>query len=1334
MPGDYGILKTTWQKYYSNKKDSKNKDDIVQFFLKTDPFLTIPPYQDNKNRKPPRCQSLILNPEYLDKNYSNWQKWVLELQKIDFVKSYLEDYEEELKNIKTSGFSKLQNQQIKQSFSYFSSDNSQKNKKINYQKDERYLKARILQFIFDRVKDNDPLSLNKIYSWCKKYRQHQSTSTEKKEAQKKLEKIIAKSKLPSSLKTKRDYQNDVFLDKNFLHLVCSYYKFRKKAKDGRIFIYPKYRYIKGQGYKNTGRFDDAHSLLTYCNRQPRHKRHQMLPDMASLLQISPQELKGFLKISDNTEADNAITTWLEGIKGLKTNCGKMAKEQKNRRGSLKIDIQEVYNLRSKYKKDEIKKDKKQFKDNFKFDKEFKAYLKSLDKTNKSDNKKDKKYDELYKLCEKAKELYLELTKDLYNKFKTEHWQAKWQNTLNKNPATAVYLLAQVNNLAFKDRSGNAKTCAVCSQDNAQRMQSFVVMSSSVVTSTSAIDSSSSVDLSSAIAPASAVIPAKAGIQKASYNNENSHITSKAGRLPAISTRIIDGAIMRLSRIVGRAIVDDKWQVIKSELEKGKKVCVPIITESNQFEFEPSREELVKGQRGGRSRTGSVLSLEKGRKKEEKLYTDKENRIKNANKDNICPYTGVKISSRGEIDHIIPRASKYGVLNDEANLIYTSKEGNQHKSNNYLTLKDLKSNYKKSLFPDCNNDKAIENWIIGKIGGSEDEGFKFGKYNSFINLNPDEQTAFRHALFVESLRTKVINTIDNKNRAFVNGTQRYFAQVIANNLYKKVLAHNANSQKSDSKNKKINIKNLTFDYFGVPSLSSSQNIGISGLRKRYEEQYCKVFKEYKKTGKEAQKPYSHLIDAQLAFCVAIDAHQKEGSLKLNIPKNRSIYPSEENNKQKNFEDTLLGQIYINNSLCKIVNLKRRKAYTVETHYRQQLQKQEKQNILISYQIHRDNMVSEKFIPLLKFQNGNLKKGFTIKNSVPFDKDISLLKPFLKKTQNKCSDYDVLIIDKQKAQNFLMKIGHEGSVSALNQKIAKILDELSYQTLKKEIASQLTIKDKKPQTVKEAIDNWDKCIKEGYFITKDKIILPLYNEWVALKKALKKANPLEDLQKFLKNNLFKNMHTNNKHNKVRQKFSLPIKIGIGNIRLKRYSWNDRNIIQVSSEESLAKYGYDGKERPHTMLSKNAIPIGHYSGIPQTLKPQPLKWINIPKKDITDKKILSAQVKNKDADRCLIKIKISNIDQLSVPKLLDNQYYWEGKIIQYSNQKSLNNSKKNTKSYHCLESKYKWFDFPFNLSKDRNKIIIRKEKIHNNKLIYNIEFTTQKNKNVKKWLLGK
>lgn len=834
--GDYNKLKEQWD------QTVKDKTGLISFWLKTDPFLTIPPYQDSNNRRPPRCQSLLLNCDFLDRQYPKWEEWIEDLKQLRCVKDYLSDYEQELKSLKSSGLSKnYQNKGNKnsnttngqKSFSYFQDNgdkiindqnvqnvqNVQKSLKSSYQLSDKYLKARILQFIFDRVKKDDPLQLNEIYSHAKKYRQNQYIPQKRVKAQEKLENIIPKNKLPNHLTTGRNYDDEsLFPEKSFLHLVCRYYKFRQKAKAGRMFIHPKYRYLNGRGYEKTNKFDDKDCLLTYCNHKPRQKRYQVLKDLASLLQISPQQLKAFLtkSILLNVQSisysqdmwNDKIYKWVTNISGLKSRCEKSAKEQKDRRGSLKSDVQRVYGLiyhKTKNRKLIGKNHKEEIKNIIK-----KSQVKEANK--------------LLDVCEKAKEISLKFTKQIYN----ESRQDKWEESLENNPVSAIYFLAQMNNIIFKERQGNAKTCMMCSMDNAQRMQT------------------------------------------------SNNIYAKAQKLPAISTRIIDGTVMRMARILCASIAKDKWKKIKSSLEKEHKVCIPIITESNRFEFEPTLKTLK----------GRKLSDKDKKYQKSNPLNDKESRIKWASLE-ICPYEDkvVNVSKGGEIDHIIPQSSQWGTLNDEANLIWASREGNDRKDKKEFSLQDLNKEYKAKQFGQSKTDQDIENWIIEQIGDEKGEEFKFGKYLSFINLNPDERKAFRHALFLKGhpLREKVIKAIDHRTRTLVNGTQRYFAEILANNLHKKVLAYNVEN------NNKIDIRNLSFDYFGVESTSNSLGEGIHDLRKSYEEiKHNQIFEKYKKDD-NTQQSYSHLIDAQLAFCIVADAHKDQGSFKISIPDDVSLWP-------------------------------------------------------------------------------------------------------------------------------------------------------------------------------------------------------------------------------------------------------------------------------------------------------------------------------------------------------------------------------------------------------------------------------------------------------------
>ena len=770
---DYKKLKEKW------KDHKKNRKNVIDFWLNTCPNWTIPPYQDNNNRRPPKCQSLILNPKFLNKKYLKWQDWLSEIKQISEVKEYLGIFENTLKNDLQTGKEK----------SYFKDKLEGSLERDSGCRTDKDLQTRILQFIFDRVKVTDPLKLNEIYSHAKKIKQLKRDHQSDREAREKLEKTIRKSKLPNNLKVNPNFEEkDIFKEGSFFHLICRYYKLRQRARDSRLFIYPEYKYIKSKGcsYENTGRFDDKNHLLTYCNHKPRQKHYQMLNDIAGVLQINPEKLREVIlshnnKVKEEPEEENLIQ-WLKEFQGLKTNCEKASKEQRDRRGTLKLDIQRIYGLI--YHKTQERESP--------FDLSNQK-IKEILKTSKIEDAS-----KLYNFCEKAKKLCLEITNSLYN----DSEQKEWEKNIEKNPASAIYFLSQIHNIAFKERSGNAKTCAVCSVDNAHRM-----------------------------------------IQVPLENNINS--TTKAQRLPAIETRLIDGAVMRLARIVGNAIAKDKWKIIEKEFEQGHNVHIPIITESNRFEFEPKLKDL-KGLKKKNNKDGIT-------KTSKDIYKAKEDRIREASQ-KISPYSGKQLSEDGELDHIIPRASEHGILNDEANLIYTSREDNRTKGNQRYSLSSLSSEYKKKQFDTDNNEK-IMNWIIEQIGDGESEDFKFGKYRSFINLTPDQQKAFRHALFLADhpLHKKVIRAIDNRSRSFVNGTQRYFAEVLANNLYKKAKAI-----------KKQHL--LSFDYFGVETQSNTRGDGIYDLRKSYEEAYPEFFEKYKKDNNK-QNPYSPLnrCPASLLHC-------------------------------------------------------------------------------------------------------------------------------------------------------------------------------------------------------------------------------------------------------------------------------------------------------------------------------------------------------------------------------------------------------------------------------------------------------------------------------------
>ena len=616
---------------------------------------------------------------------------------------------------------------------------------------------------------------------------------------------------------------------------------------------------------------------------------------------------------------------------------------------------------------------------------------------------------------------------------------------------------------------------------------------------------------------------------------------------------------------------------------------------------------------------------------------------------------------------------------------------------------------------------IENWITKEIDNGSSEGFKFGRYRSFINLTTDQQKAFRHALFLPKehpLRDKVINAIDNKNRTLVNGTQRYFAEVLANNLHK--LAKRKGKEKL-----------LSFDYFGVEAWDTRRGDGVKDLRSLYET-VDSVIASYAKSEDKKQQAYSHLLDAQLAFVIVADAHRNEGALKLKIDDELKKEPYDRRTGE--LHGGLLKYIRVPDDDFRLEpSLGRRKAYDVETHHRELLNKGQKSAVHISYKIHRDNLIAERFMPLIQLENGEFKKGFSIKNSIDYKRgDFEKIKEFLYPSKN---NENVWLVRKKEALSYLMDSGRNG-LNKEEQKIAKLLDGLIYQTLKKKIDSVLTppSTSQEHRTVSDALQNWDSCINEMKF-KKDGVVLPIFYEWEKLRSELEKADPGQPLQVFLQSSkIFRDKQNGSikNHNKKRKVYSLPIIVGIGSIRLKRRTWNGQSAIQTVATEGLAKYGLDSKQRPHTALSKNSIPIKHYFGIPQELHPEPREWKQIPDKDIIkynedgDIEILSGKVKHQDAGRCRVKLRVRDIQSLSLSQDKNN---WKGKLFRYDKIKDWQEKTTNEKgeNYHYLSSEWRWFSKPFELPRDRNEVIIK-----NVGGVYEIEFTIRKVAEIKTLLL--
>ncbi len=387
---------------------------------------------------------------------------------------------------------------------------------------------------------------------------------------------------------------------------------------------------------------------------------------------------------------------------------------------------------------------------------------------------------------------------------------------------SLFIFAQLYQLVWGERSGFGKTCPLCSVDNASRMAGYD------------------------------------GIPVAS-------------RLFTLSMRVIDGVVKRLLNHQAYHIANRLWPDIEkiAKSYQAKKISIPIVIEQNRFDFTENLPDLKKKKKSDDKKTKTDIAQSKFE------------RIKQASK-GLCPYSGDEIlkDEAWDIDHIIPRSGNYGVLNDEANLIYASTKGNREiKKNRELTLADLSPEYLAAQFG-TKNTKEIENIITERLKGEKEGTFSFGRYSQFIALTKEQQIAFRHALFLpvnNPIRQLVISSILHTNKTKVNGTQRYMAQLLADILIKKAMKAGISSS-------------LDFDYIEVSSNGNDENstVALRRFLRRLKKGTELDLACFDKKENKAQQPYSHVIDATMAFMLALEQHQGEGALRIKLNDDDSIW--------------------------------------------------------------------------------------------------------------------------------------------------------------------------------------------------------------------------------------------------------------------------------------------------------------------------------------------------------------------------------------------------------------------------------------------------------------
>ncbi len=1051
----YHELRQAW-------KEHIDKDDIIKFWLATEPVLTIPPYQSMTNRRPPKCQSLVLDADYMDKHYSNWEKWLSLLEKNV-------NYENTLLALISGKSTK---------------------EKVKRLLDEKQIKLRRFQLLLDVSKKADEkinnYKLNDLWSIYHKIQQNErdNITDKNKELKKRLKECMANSQLPQELKKSLDFT----MEGGVGHFLNKYYTRRKRARNGRYFLHQ----------EKKGKWIGSENILCMCPHKPRQKQYQMGLDLANIFQISSENFAKIIKKEEylnpelqgskakgqerarqeNMEEDHVIS-WLKGkdFQGLKGIGEDSAKLQKEHRGNLKNKLDWAVKL------------------------DLSIQSKKLTSEQQKENK------DLVKHQNKCEDMANKLAEKLWPKLTIE--QKKEKADKFKSP----FSFAQIYNITYKDRSGFSKTCPVCSADNNERMR---ILEDSV--------------------------------------------TVQASRLPALNIRLIDGAVMRYCSIIARHISHKVWTWhIEENLNNNNHVSVPLILEQNHFEFEPALKELKK------------LDEKKEKNKQDqdydyqqKKYEIKKDRIKQ-DANGICAYSGKYLSDDTEIDHIIPRVSRYGTLNDEANLICVKTEANKNKCNEEYSLYNLNSEYKKKIFKG-KNDSEITKWIeeilIGPIKDEHnpeaismgERSFIFGRYLSFINLNEDQRVAFRHALFLSpgnKIRQKVIDAITNVNRTLVNGTQRYLAQCIADELWHKA--------------KKIEKqKYLSFDYFEYSSRQDVAN-SIYNLRQHYENLHPELLDYTKKKG-TSQKEYSHLLDAQMAFLLAINDHQNEGSMGI-------IFPEDQDIKQaKMFEYSCIP--FENLHPHKLAGQTNNNRINSET-----LNKKVNLAKLFSRYLFTENAMGERYKPIIEFDD-RLYIGYPQKQKdgmydlekycqkITKPEDIKIIKEIIKNKKY----YELVTENKQIKIYAIRKVNKH--YKQFNKDSHKYFSQYhsTYTPEQKEEIEQ----------IEYILENCRYYVKKTELIKAPNVLkntqtYPFYQEWVAFDKAWKKEageeykvikgkllyeigpDQQEKWETFCKKRLKISNKTSNKHTKIRKKFSM-LGTGIPSGSPLRINRHGNDIYQV------------------------------------------------------------------------------------------------------------------------------------------------------------------------------
>lgn len=174
--------------------------DILETLQTLNPELTIPPYEDQNNRRPPLDQTLWLSPRLLDQRYGDtWEIWVQNLLRSPLSKGIDENLDTIL--ITTDRKARLLERQSGRLIHYTS---------------QKLYHSYVLQRLLDRTVENDAYLLKTLVS------SNRGNSNEIHQAQERLTRDLGSQHI-----------------KKFLDFVRQYYDEVDKAKRGLWFIFEK---------------------------------------------------------------------------------------------------------------------------------------------------------------------------------------------------------------------------------------------------------------------------------------------------------------------------------------------------------------------------------------------------------------------------------------------------------------------------------------------------------------------------------------------------------------------------------------------------------------------------------------------------------------------------------------------------------------------------------------------------------------------------------------------------------------------------------------------------------------------------------------------------------------------------------------------------------------------------------------------------------------------------------------------------------------------------------------------------------------------------------------